>query len=121
MAIHTIAEQTDLETVFMSLMPKRAADLEVKKDFDTGAVKLTADGKTQYLTGLKALRVENGQMTRELKNVSVSVLNPVDLKPGVAYVPTGKLTITPYITQTKQQGFSYIAESLKPVKTGGEG
>lgn len=119
MAIHTTAEHTNIETAFMTILPVRAGDMETKKDFETGKDKLTTDGEKQYLTGLKALRVEGNKLTRELKNVSISVLEPLDLQPGVVYAPVGKMQITPYITQTKQQGFSYIVQSLKPVKVGG--
>jgi len=119
MAIHTTAEATNIETAFMTILPVKAAAMETKKDFETGKDKLTADKEKQYLTGLKALRVEGNKLTRELKNVSISVLEPLDLEPGVVYTPVGKMTITPYITNNKQQGFSYIVQSLKPVKVGG--
>ncbi|WP_440311903.1 hypothetical protein [Leucobacter chromiireducens] len=104
--------------IFMTLVAKAAGEQQVKSDFETKAPKLTKDGKQQFITGLKALNHENGQITREQQNVSLSVLSPVDLAPGVMYVAAGEIQVVPYVATNGRIGYSITATTVKPLKAG---
>lgn len=106
--------------IFMTLVAKAAGEQNPKSDFETKEAKLTKDGKTQFVTGLKALNHENGTITREQQNVSLSVLQPVDLLPGVMYMAAGEIQVTPYVANTGRIGYSILATTVKAVKGGAE-
>lgn len=106
--------------VFMTLLPVKAADMKKKTrtgDDNTTTTVLTPDDRPVYITGLKALALDgDGLPSFEDKGVSISVVSPVDLKPGIQYKAAGKMWITPYITGNKRQGYSVMAEKLVPVE-----
>lgn len=110
---------TETPFIFMTLVAKAAGEQQVKSDYETKAPKLTKENKQQYVTGLKALQHEGGQITREQQNVSLSVLTPVDLMPGIMYAAAGEITIVPYVASNGRIGYSITATTVKPLKAGG--
>ena len=109
-------------TSFKTLFNVAADDMKAKADFETKALKLI-EGKAQWKTNLTAIVLdENGVEVRSDQGISLSILNKVDLKSGVAYKLSGKVRVTPYvISGSNRQGLSIVADSVVPVASPQEG
>lgn len=104
-----------------SLIPEKASDMKPKSFTDDAGKTETksapdGSGRVQYRTSLKALRVDDdGTITGEERDVSLSILEPADIVPGVQYGLSGVTWITHYQTNAGRVGVSIVAERVKPI------
>ena len=122
MRIKTSAEYVNEEIQLISLMPVSGAELKEKRgraeDGSEGDLKLAPNGKVQYKTPFKVMALdENGNPKYEERNVSVTILDRVDIRPAEYYEIEGDVWITPY-SAGNQVGLSIIAESVEPAGSG---
>ena len=89
MRIKTTGDLVQDEIQLISLMPQAAAELREKKtrtaDGEEGELKLAPNGQVQYRTPFKCMALQDGVPSREERNVSVTVLNRLDIKPAQYY------------------------------------
>lgn len=106
------------QIVFVSLFAVKADEFKTKtrKDDDGKEQQVTLDGKSEFRTPLKGLRVLDGSPVSEEKNVTIAVLTPTALEAGKYYAPAGKTVITHYVTNTNRLGVSIVAERVELVK-----
>lgn len=119
MRIKTMGETLKDEVKFSALFSQAAADQSVREFERDGKVqvKLAPDGRPVYRTALKALRVVDGQVIGEERNVSLAVIAPVDIAAGKIYAAAGITWITPYEANGRV-ALSIIAETVKEVPQG---
>lgn len=112
MKIETIGAFTKSNVLFSSFID--VAQLQPKTTND-GSPKIHTDGRIIYRTQLKALAVdENGNPTREERNVSVGLLEQTSIQAGIRYALDGLVWITPY-SSNGNVGISIVAERIVPV------
>lgn len=118
MRIKTTGDLVQDDIQLISLMPQAAAELREKKtrtaDGEEGELKLAPNGQVQYRTPFKCMALQDGVPSREERNVSVTVLNRLDIKPAQYYRLDGQVWMTPY-SAGNQVGVSIIAENIVPV------
>lgn len=115
MLINTNGEFLNGSLAFSSLFMVKASDLQIKTTRNDAGVdipKIFNDGRSIYKTQLKALKLEDGVPVREEKNVSLAVLNPVDIAPGVLYGLAGGVQVVHYQNDAGRLGVSITAERL---------
>lgn len=105
----------------MATLPQKAADAQAKSftNRETGVIetKTTADGRPLYRADFNVLALdENGVPARQERDVSLSLVKPVDVMAGVYYVLAGEVTVTHYVTANGRLGVSLIAETVVPEK-----
>lgn len=115
MLISISTEEFNNQAVFMSLVSTKAGDFKARTDLD-GNPKLAPNGQPTFSTGLKALTLDNGTPTAEVKGATVNVCAPIDLAFSATYKPEGRVWITHYLTNSKQLGVSITVEKLVPAR-----
>jgi hypothetical protein len=108
----------ELDIIFSSLIPRKAADFEQKKNYKDGeadGIKTTDDGRAIYRTDLQALVLDdNGNPTRVDTNISLAVIEPTDIAPATPYRAAGTITVSPFL-RNGRISYSITAEKIVPV------
>jgi hypothetical protein len=108
----------ELDIIFSSLIPRKAADFEQKKNYKDGeadGIKTDEQGRVIYRTDLQALVLDdNGNPTRVDNNISLSVLEPTDITPATPYRAAGTITVSPFL-RNGRISYSITAEKIVPV------
>lgn len=121
MRIPTLGQLT-IETIrFTALFDEKAEDMVVNEFTDkaTGvtSTKKAPNGKNLHRTALKALRVdEHGKVTGEEKNVTVNLIEPVDVVGGVHYGLWDAAWFTPWTPDGGRSSMSISGTTIKPVE-----
>lgn len=116
MKITVPGELTVDSTQFATLVPVKAEDMKAVNDFETKLPKLTEDGRPLFRSNLKALRIVDGAVASEEQDLNLTIITPVDLRPGVLYGLSGVATISHYKNrETGRMCVSITAETVKPV------
>lgn len=105
--------------VFSTYIPTKSEDFVIKSFEKDGVVetKTAPDGsnRVQYRTNLDALHLdENGTVDRKEREVTLSVLKPIDLKIGVFYELSGDVWVTHYQNNNGRIAVSIVAETVAP-------
>lgn len=109
-------ETNNLDTIFVSLMPLAKAEFEVSSftDKETGksTIKESPDGRACYRApGLKALALdENGTPVREERDVTLTLIEPMDIEMGVQYKAAGRVWVTHWVKTSGN--YSNLAVSI---------
>jgi len=118
MRIETIGETLKDTTRFASLVVQKSADMKLKSFEVDGKTetKTAPDGRPVYRTQLQALRIVDGQPVGQERDVTLAVIEPCDITPGVTYGLSGLTWITHYSTSNGRVGVSIITERVRPIE-----
>lgn len=118
MRITTDAKNLAQSIALMSMVPQQAADAQVKsfthKDTGVMETKTDAHGRPLYRADFNVVSMQDGVPVRQEKDVTVALVKPVDVMPGVFYSLAGEVTVTHYVTNSNRLGVSIVAESVQP-------
>lgn len=116
-------ELKNLEAEFVSIFDVEIADFEqktFKDENDKILTKTAPNGKALYRTTLQAIVETKDGKQRADKNMTLSLIEPMEIKAGVRYVvDTSKdVWATPYVNNANRSALSVIATALveKPIK-----
>lgn len=75
-----------------------------------GQPKLSPDGRVTHSTGVVAAREDGGQD----RGITIAVIDYKPFPMGTPLRMDGGVWVTPYVTDAKRQGLSFICERLVP-------
>lgn len=120
MRIPTLGQLTIDAIQFVGLFAEKAEDMQPNAftDKTTGVTttKQAPNGRVLHRTSVKALRIgEDGTPSGEEQNVSLNLIEPIDVVAGVPYGLWDSAWFTPWQNDSGRGAMSIAGTTLKPV------
>jgi hypothetical protein len=112
-----VVDGKDIDTEFYAKVNQKKDKLVPKSKRDERGMDhpvYDEAGRPIYRTKLYAVGLDKEGDQREEQNVTVGIVNPVDLRMGVTYRLKGEVAVVHYVTQDNRMGVSITAESVVP-------